>query len=358
MERAVLFHGPRQPLEMARFPIPKLCSSEILARVIRCHLCGSDLHTHAGRRTAETPTVLGHEIVGRIEAFGPEAPRHDFRGAALEAGTRISWSVTAGCDACFYCTDGLPQKCTGLFKYGHQKYRATYPFAGGLADVVTLAVGTAIFRVPDELSDSVAASANCAAATAAAVLRAAGDVAGKTILIFGAGLLGLTAYAMARMAGARYVIISDPDPERREFARSFGATAVVSVLNRERTDAVEFRTRLRGADLTLELAGAADAVTAGLKLTRIGGTLILAGTVLPTPSIALDPEMVVRRMLTIRGVHNYVPNDLGVALDFLAGPGKAFPFADIVKHTFSLDDIEEAFECAHNERCGRVAVEP
>src|SRR5262249_43588288 len=97
MGRIVLFHGRDRPLELARFPVPQPRGAELLVRVVGCTLCSSDLHTQAGRRPAPTPTVLGHEVVGRIEAFGREAPPHDFRGKALTVGDRVSWSVAAGC---------------------------------------------------------------------------------------------------------------------------------------------------------------------------------------------------------------------------------------------------------------------
>jgi alcohol dehydrogenase len=330
----------------------------MLVRVSCCALCGSDLHTHAGRRTVPTPTVLGHEIVGRIEAFGPEALRCDARGVELAIGSRVSWSIAASCGACFFCSNELPQKCTTLYKYGHVPLDRDHPFAGGLADVITLVPGTSVFRVPESLSDVVAASANCAAATVAATLRAAGDVAGRTVLVFGAGLLGLTVSAMARSAGATAVIVSDPDPLRRRRAADFGATSVASADPQELAAFVAEATQGRGADVTLELAGVADTVKAGIAHTRIGGTLILAGTVLPTPSVPLDPESVVRRCLTIRGVHNYAPRDLGAALDFLSGPGRAYPFADLVDRTFRLDEVEQAFEHAHRQTKGRVVVTP
>jgi alcohol dehydrogenase len=356
MARAVLFHGPDRPLEMARLPTPTPRGAEVLVRVTCCTLCSSDLHTHAGRRTVATPTVLGHEIVGSIEAFGPRAARRDFRGAGLAVGDRVSWSVAASCGGCFFCADGLPQKCAALFKYGHERVQPEQPFAGGLADYVLLVPGTAVFRVPDGLSDALAAPANCATATVAAVLRTAGAVAGRSVLIFGAGMLGLTACALARANGAASVLVSDPDAARRARALAFGATQAFAP--EELAARVADATRGRGADVTLELAGVAAAVAAGLALTRVGGALVLAGTVLPTPSVPLDPEAVVRRMLTIRGVHNYAPGDLATALDFLAGAGKAYPFAELVSRTFRLDDAEQAIACAHAHPGGRVAVVP
>ena len=356
MARGVLFHGPNRPLELVDAPTPTPRGAELLVRMTCCTLCSSDLHTHAGRRTVPTPTVLGHEIVGRIEAFGSAAARHDFRGAALEVGVRISWSVAAGCGDCFFCADGLPQKCATLFKYGHERVEPGRPFAGGLADYVVLQPGTAVLRVPDRLSDSAAAPANCATATVAAVLRTAGPIAGRSVLVFGAGMLGLTACAMARAAGASAVLVSDPDDARRRRALAFGATdAFAPEESAVRLGAI---TGGRGADVTLELAGVAAAVEAGLALMRIGGTLVLAGTVLPTPRVSFDPEALVRRMLTIRGVHNYAPGDLAAALDFLDGAGNAYPFADLVGRSFPLAEIEAAFAFAHEHPGKRVAVVP
>lgn len=356
MARAVLFHGPNRPLEAAQLPTPAPRGSEVLVRVTCCTLCSSDLHTHAGRRMVATPTVLGHEIVGRIEAFGPGAAQRDFRGAALAVGDRVSWSVAASCGDCFYCAEDLPQKCAALFKYGHQRVAPGHPFAGGLADYVLLVPGSAIFRVPATLTNALAASANCATATVAAVLRSAGALAGRSVLTFGAGMLGLTACAMARAHGATAVLVSDPDAERRARSLAFGATHAFAP--EDLAGGVAEVTQGRGPDVTLELAGAASAVEAGLALTRIGGTLVLAGTVLPTPSVPLDPEAVVRRMLTIRGVHNYTPGDLATALDFLGGAGKAYPFAELVSRTFRLDEVEQAFAFAHGNPGGRVAVVP
>jgi alcohol dehydrogenase len=301
-------------------------------RVTCCTLCRSDLHTHAGRRAVATPMVLGHEILGVIEAVG--------EGVSLPVGQRVTWGVAVGCGCCFFCGDGLPQKCDALFKYGH----ATAPHSGGLADQVLLRANSAVFAVPDSLPDEIACPANCATATVAALFRTAGSVVGKAVLVLGAGMLGLTACAMAHAEGAAVVVVLDREPALIERARAFGATAQ--------------GLPSRGADVVFELAGSAEAVRTALASVRIGGTILLAGTVAPTPGIDLDPENIVRRMLTLRGVHNYRGDDLETALAFLAGPGQAYPFADLVGERMALDDIEEAFARAHARPGTRIAVIP
>ena len=260
-ERAVLFRGPGQPFELIESPRPTPVGAETLVRVSCCTLCTSDLHTHAGRRTEPTPAVLGHEVIGRIDSFGPNAKATDWRGAKLALGDRVSWSVAVHCGACFFCTEDLPQKCESLFKYGHERVAPPRIFTGGLADYVLLKPATAVFRVPDSLPDALAAPANCATATAAAVLRTAGNLAGRTVLVLGAGTLGLTAIAMARTDGAKAVLVSDSDATRRERALAFGAhmcSPPTKPACRPR-GARDHRTR---ADIALELAGVAATVQA------------------------------------------------------------------------------------------------
>ena len=357
MARSVVFNGPGRAFEVARFPMPEPRGAEVLVRVICCTLCRSDLHTHAGRRTEATPTVLGHEIVGRIEAYGPDAPRSDARGNRAEVGTRVTWGVAVGCGRCFFCADDLPQKCERPYKYGHQRLSADRPMGGGLADFVVLVPGTASFRVPDEIPDPVAAMANCATATVVGALRACGPVAGRIVLVLGAGVLGLTACALARAGGASAVIVSDPEPATHERAKCFGATHVFPA-DTDLVDRVRVSTAGRGADLALELAGTAVSVQAALAAVRVGGTVLLAGTVAPVGTVPLDPERVVRRMLTVRGVHNYHPRDLAAALAFLAGPGRGFPWANLVAARYPLAEVEQALAEAHARPGVRIAVEP
>jgi alcohol dehydrogenase len=358
MQRAVVFTAPGKPLELVRFPVPEPRGAELLVRVSCCTLCRSDLHTHAGRRTEPTPTVLGHEIVGRIEAFGPAAPQQDATGAPLSVGSRVTWAIAVGCGSCFFCAEDLPQKCEHPYKYGHHRLAPERPLGGGLADCIVLVPGTVCFRVPDCVPDQVAAPANCATATVAALLRHGGPVAGRTVLVLGAGVLGVTACAMARAAGARAVMVSDPVPVCRERALAFGATYAFSGDAEELAARVGEVTQGRGADLVLELAGRAETVQAGLALTRTGGTVVLAGTVLPVGNMGFDPENVVRRMLTIRGVHNYHPHDLATALEFLARSGGDFPWQSLVVASYPLEQAEQAFAAAHAQPGVRVAVVP
>jgi putative phosphonate catabolism associated alcohol dehydrogenase len=358
--RAIVFQGAGLPLVLREFPLPTLAAGEMLVAVDCSTLCGSDLHTFAGRRKTPCPTILGHETIGRLAELPAGDPPVDLSGRPLAVGDRVTWSVAASCGNCFYCDHGLPQKCEHLFKYGHERIDKRHPLSGGLAEHCHLAQGTAVVRLPDELPDEVACPANCATAAIAAALRATGGCRGSAVLIQGAGMLGLTAAAMARTRGAREVIVADPDATRLQRAERFGATHTVHLRpdSSELTDVIADATGGRGVDAALELSGNPAAVEAGLPLLRTGGHYVLVGAVFPNRDVALPAELVVRRLLRIEGVHNYTPADLLTAVRFLAETHDKYPFAELVAARFPLADAAAAFQHAITTKAPRVAVVP
>ena len=170
--------------------------------------------------------------------------------------------------------------------------------------------GTAWFKLPDETSDAVAALANCAAATAAAVLRYAGPIADQRVLIMGAGVLGTLACAMAAASDARQIIAVDGHAACRKRAKQFGRDAR---LRRLRCNSTDVRARSHRRHRSRRCDGTRrqhQSIQSLLALVRLGGTVVLAGAVANCDPVALDPESIVRRMITVRGVHNYHPRDL------------------------------------------------
>jgi alcohol dehydrogenase len=133
---------------------------------------------------------------------------------------------------------------------------------------------------------------------------------------------------------------------------------MVSAEPEELQGGVANATQGRGVDVVLEMSGTVSAVQSALTLVRTGGTVVLAGTVLPVGIVGLDPEKVVRRMLTIRGVHNYHPCDLATALTFLSGAMRRFPFDSLIAAEYPLKEAEQAFAFAHAHPGVRVAVIP
>lgn len=356
---AAVFHGPDEPLELDQLPTPEPQAGEALVRIECCTICGSDLHTVAGKRKEPTPTILGHEIIGVVEAVG--SPRMcDLEGTELTPGERVTWSVAVSCGACDRCRQGLPQKCRSLTKYGHELCEGHGALSGGLAERILLRPGTAVVKLPFDLPAEVICPVSCATATVAAAYRVSRSVEGRTVLILGAGMLGLTAAAMAETMNAERVIVCDVDPARLSQVKQFGADDTVEwVANSD-----QLRERLQQAsgrdsfDLILELSGSPDAVDAAIQLAGVGGEVVLVGSVMKSQSVSIDPESVVRRCLSMHGVHNYAPEDLRTAVKFLIANHSHYPFAELVRDSYQLADINLAIETALQERPVRVAIRP
>lgn len=356
---AALFQGPGRPLELTQIPLPTPVAGEILVQVECCTLCGSDLHTFAGKRTEPSPSILGHEILGRVVSCGESAPA-DLTGAPLSPGDRITWSTAVSCGACDRCQRNLYPKCRKLAKYGHEQAVGRGALSGGLAEYVLLRPGTAIVRVAEHLPAPLMSSANCATATVAAALRKAGDLPGRSVLILGAGLLGLTAAAMASTRGAQLIVLADLAADRLQLATQFGTTHTVLVAETPAETLERCRQTCGEAefDVILEMSGASSAVATAIAAAGVGGSVVLVGSVLPTPAVPLDPERVIRRWLNLHGVHNYCPEDLQVAVEFLTAHGSAFPFLELVTRHYPLRVINQAVEFAQRERPIRVAIYP
>lgn len=349
----MVFDGPGRKLNCATFARPKLAPGECLVRVLGTTLCGSDLHSYEGRRLTPVPTILGHEILGEIEEL-PTEPPTAIGGRPLAVGDRVVWGLAASCGECHYCHRDLPQKCVALFKYGHEALRPGRELSGGLASHCLLVRGTAIVRVPDSVPDAVACPAACATATVAGALRVAAARPQGRFLVVGLGMLGLTACAMLRAAGAECVWGVDVDPRRRALATRFGALRALEC--NEVPGSVMAHTDGRGVDAAFEFTGSPDGARMTLEALDLGGVAVWVGATYPAPPVSVDAETIVRRCLTVRGLHNYHPTDLVAAMEFLASHGRSSPFESVVSPPFPLEQAEGAFKAAATGEYLRVAV--
>ncbi len=362
---AMVWTGEGHAHEAVAVPGVRLGPGDVLVEIELTTVCGSDVHTVLGHRIAPTPLILGHEQVGRVIALGQGGAKTT-DGHRVSLGERIVWSVAVPCGRCVRCRRGLGQKCLNLQKYGHERMRRGWELSGGFATHAHVLAGTPMVAVPDDVPATVLAPASCATATVAAALEAAGEITvvdGAVVVIAGAGMLGLTAAAMAADAGA-HVVVSDPNPERREAALTFGAAAVsdphAAAESSAGLAAAIVRAGGRSATCTvaLELSGATSAVRTLLGVVDVGGVLVLARTVSRSPEIAVDPEQLVSRLLTIRGVHNYAPRHLEQAARFLTEAWTRYPFAAQVARILPLADVDEALALAASGMGPRIAVSP
>lgn len=338
--RVAIFDGPGKPFRFEVIPLPeRLGAGEALVRLSLATICGSDLHTVAGRRQEPVPCVLGHEGIGRVAAVGA--------GREAWLGKRVTWTLADSCGACAACAEfGLPQKCEHLFKYGHASLGDGSGLNGTYASHILLRPGTHLVEMPDDVPDALAASANCSLATMVAVTEDLPSPC-RIAVIQGAGLLGLHGCALLRAAGVRRVWVIDPDSARRELAAAFGGEPAA------RADVES-----GSVDLVIEVAGAPSVVPEGLRLLRPGGHYHFAGMVHPDSALEIAGETIIRRCLTLRGFHNYAPRHLERAVAFLRSldAASAKPWISLTSPPMPLERLDEAMSLAASRRWARVAV--
>jgi alcohol dehydrogenase len=350
-----------QDLEMQQFPLTEPDENGILVKIDCCTICGSDIHSWQGRRPTPVPGILGHEIVGTIVTLGKNIT-HDCGDRPLKIGDRITWTLIDVCGNCYFCRDQtLVMKCRHLKKYGHESCQQPPYLKGGFAEYCYLTAGTRVIKVPENLPAEVVAPANCALATVIAGMEAAEIKPLETILIQGAGALGIYAAAFAGISGCRRIIVTDALEHRLEIIKSFGATDTINV--DQMTDA-EIVERVRditgglGVDRSLEVAGIPKLVPVALKCLRIGGCCVEIGNSSPKAHFTYDACDIVWRRLTLKGIHNYHAGHLQQAIDLLAMTPAIYPFEKIVTHRFDLDQINDGMRMAASGQAIRVAVLP
>ncbi len=354
--KTAVFHQHGSPLELVEIVIPALHPNEILVRNELTTLCRSDLTTYSGKRFEPTPTILGHEIIGRIAAFGPETTRLDLRGERLQTGDRVTWAIFASDPASAMAVRGMPQKSPDRFKYGHQQLTDESSLHGGLSQYTILRPHTPIIKILESVPLQVAATINCAVATVAGALRTAGELSGRTVLVSGAGMLGVLACAMAHRSGAARVGAMDIEPSRLEIARKFGADFTVQAPRGiESSQAIEWGD-IDPIDIVIEMSGVPLAIEKTIGKLAIGGTAVLIGATYPARRIEIDAENVVRNLLSIRGLHNYNIDHFRTAVAFIERYHAELPICDLIHDHFTLDEVNEAFEYGVKTNPFRVGV--
>lgn len=350
---AMIFTQSGAPLLKEKLVLPKPQEDEILVKVMYTTICTSDLHTYTGRRSSPCPCVLGHEIIGIIVSKGNNI-KTDYNGTVLAVGDRITWSVYAYDSESKMAKKGIPQKSEGLYKYGHHKFLPKDGLNGGFATHCLLKKGTTVFKLPESITHKEAAPINCTHATIAGALRLAGNLQDKNVLITGTGMLGLSACAMATESGAQ-VYTMDINVERLGYTKNFGAVKLFDGI----LSSIDINEKLSASekiDIIIDTTGIPTVMEKGLELLTIGGTAVWVGAVYNQQKTQINAEMIVRNLLTIKGLHNYTPDDLSVALDFITHCHSKYPFDNLVGKEFLLDELSDAFDTANSGIYYRVGI--
>lgn len=345
--KIAVFSRANETIKLEECIIPDLEEGQVLVKNEYTTLCRSDISTYLGKRVEKSPTILGHEIVGRIVAFAPGTSVYDACGNPLRIGDRITWAIYAANPNSELSLRGIPQKSPDLFKYGHERISENCTLHGGLAEYTLLRKYTPILPLQTDIPLQVASIINCAVATVAGSLRLGGNLKGRKVAIWGIGMLGIISCAMCKEKGAKEIMVIDINKERLSIAKRFGATTIYT------PDTMSENMR---ADITIDYSGNIHSMEATINTLAIGGTAIWVGGVCPQDKIKIDSEMIVRHLDTIKGLHNYNTEDFKEAVSFITRNHTRYPIADLIYDGFSLEQVNEAFQYAVEKNPYRVGI--
>ncbi len=276
-------------LEMAELPVPQPAPDEVLVRVAACGICGSDVHGYdgtSGRRIP--PLVMGHEAAGEIVAVGAAVQ-------GWQKGDRVTFDSTVYCGRCFFCTRGEVNLCDNreIIGVACKEFRR----AGAFAEFVSVPARI-LYRLPESLPFAHAAMVE-AVAVALHALRVSAMQQGESVLVLGAGMIGLLLLQAARAAGAAHVLVTDVDASRLALAKQLGADDTIQGSGASVVQQVLDRTAGRGVDAVLEAVGRAETVAIAVACARKGGTVTLVGNL--ASEVPLPLQSVVTRQIRLQG---------------------------------------------------------
>ena len=364
MKAAVLYE-PGQPLRIEDVELAAPRAGEVRVRVGAAGVCHSDYHVMRGDMAAQLPAVLGHEGAGVVEEVGPGVT-----GVAPGDHVVLLWRTS--CGRCEYCSVGRPALCTvgiavrssGLLPDGTSRLRRGDTELRHFAGVSCFAEQTvcaerAVLKIPEDVPMPVAAVAGCAVMTGVgAVVNTARVEPGSTVLVIGAGGVGLCAVMGAALAGAARIIAADVNPSKLELATSFGATDVVDASHEDVVEAVRELTG-GGVDYAFEVIGLTHTVEQAIRAVRTGGTAVAVGLVPTGATAQVNVQQLVMQEKTFKGsiYGSTRPQTDFPRLFDLYRRGR-LPLDRLLTREWRLDQINEAYDALLAGTVARSVVVP
>jgi threonine 3-dehydrogenase len=338
--RALVKAKAAEGLWLEDVPVPELGINDVLIRVSKTGICGTDLHIYGwdawARETIPVPMVVGHEFVGKVAAVGSNVS--DFQVDDL-----VSGEGHVVCGRCRNCMAGRRHLCAHSIGLGVQR-------PGAFAEYVALPMTNIWHQWPgiDEEVASIFDPFGNAVHTALAY-----RVLGEDVLITGAGPIGCMAAAVVRHAGARHVVVTDLNPYRLELARSMGATLSVDPREQDLPAVQHELGMTEGFDVGLEMSGNADALRSMISNMAHGGRIAVLG--IPTAEIGLDFNPIIFNQLTLKGIYGREMYDTWYQMTVMLQSG--LDIRPVITHRFSHRDFEEAFAVARSGQSGKVILD-
>ena len=327
-------------LWLEEVPEPEIGINDVLIRVRKTGICGTDLHIYGwdawARKTIPVPMVVGHEFVGEVVSFGSNVS--DF-----QVGDIVSGEGHVVCGRCRNCMAGRRHLCAHSIGLGVDR-------PGAFAEYVALPM-TNIWHHWPGVDEDVAAIFDPFGNAVHTALTF--PVLGEDVLVTGAGPIGCMATAVVRHAGARHVVVTDVNPYRLELALQMGATLGIDPRERDLSDVQHELGMTEGFDIGLEMSGNADALRSMIENMAHGGRIAVLG--IPTAESTLDLNPIIFNMLTLKGIYGRQMYETWYQMTVMLESG--LDIRPVITHRLSHRDFEEAFAIARSGQSGKVILD-
>ena len=327
-------------LELWNWPKPAVGINDVLIRVHKTGICGTDLHIESwdawAAKNIKPPLVIGHEFVGDVVEVGSNV-------ADFAPGDLVSGEGHVVCGRCRHCLAGRRHLCAHTIGLGVGR-------DGAFAELVVLPM-TNVWHHWHGINEEVAAIFDPFGNAVHTAL--AFPVLGEDVLVSGAGPIGLMATAVVRHAGARHVVVSEPNPVRRAIAERMGATIAVDPREHDLRDVGASLGMTEGYDVALEMSGNAIALRAAISSMAHGGGIAILG--IPTGEISLDVNEIVFKMLTLRGIYGREMYETWYKMTVMLQSG--LDITPAITHRFPFREHAAAFEAARSGAAGKVILD-
>ena len=338
--KAIVKLRPATGIWMNRVPFPSISPNDVLIKVVKTAICGTDIHIYNwdawSQKTIPVPMTIGHEFVGVISEIGSEV-----RG--LKEGDRVSAEGHITCGHCRNCRAGKRHLCRNTIGVGVNR-------PGCFAEYISVPASN-VFRVPDTISDDIAAIMDPFGNAAHTALSF--DLVGEDVLITGAGPIGIMAVAIARHVGARHVVVTDVNDYRLQIAARMGATAAINVSQTTIADTAKRLGMKEGFDVGLEMSGNIQAFRDMLQAMNYGGQIALLG--IPAGEVALDLTQIILKGLKIKGIYGREMFETWYKMTSMLQSN--LDISPVITHRFGVDSFQQAFEVMHSGQSGKVIMD-
>jgi len=336
-----LVKSKKEPgLWMEDIPKPTLGPNDVLIKVRKTGICGTDVHIYNwdewSQKTINVPMAIGHEFCGEIAELGTAV-------TGFTVGERVSAEGHITCGHCRNCRAGKRHLCRNTVGLGVNR-------PGCFAEYVALPAFN-LFRLPDNISDEIASFFDPLGNAVHTALSF--DLVGEDVLITGAGPIGVMAAAICRHVGARYVVVTDVNEYRLDLARKLGANRVVNVAKESLEDTMKSLGMTEGFDVGLEMSGNEAAFQQMLKTMHHGGRIAILG--IPTRPIAIDWNQVIFKGLILKGVYGREMFETWYKMRSMLQSG--LDISPVVTHRYPVAQFRQAFEEMRTGHSGKVVLD-